>query len=187
MPATPDDLFARLEALGIASETHQHPPLFTVEESKALRGTLPGGHCKCLFLKDKKGAMWLVVVLEDRRVDLKALRKRLGASKTLSFGKPELLREVLGVEPGSVTPFALINDSGQRANVVLDKAMLAQEPLNYHPLTNTSTTAIRPDDLLAFIADCGHRPLILDFDETAPEAAETAEAATGTAPPAGAG
>lgn len=163
MPATPEELFARLDDLGIVSETHRHPPVFTVEDSKALRGALPGGHCKSLFLKDKKGAMWLVVVLEDRAVDLKALRARLGA-KNLSFGRPERLFEFLGVEPGSVTPFALLNDTGRRVTVVLDKAMLEHDPLNYHPLSNQATTAIAPGDLLAFIADCGHVPMILDFD-----------------------
>lgn len=171
MATAPEELFARLETLGIETRTHEHPPLFTVEESKKLRGALPGGHCKSLFLKDKKGALWLVVVLEDRRVDLKALRKRLGASQTLSFARPELLREILGVEPGSVTPFALVNDTDRRVAIVLDKEMLGHDPLNYHPLINTATTAIRPDDLLAFIADCGHRPLILDFDESADQPA----------------
>ncbi len=163
MPATPEELLARLDHLGIASTTHRHPPMFTVEDSRKLRGELPGGHCKSLFLKDKKGAMWLVVVLEDRAVDLKALRARLGA-KNLSFGRPERLLEVLGVVPGAVTPFALLNDSERRVTVVLDKEMLAHDPLNYHPLSNEATTAIAPGDLLAFIADCGHVPTILDFD-----------------------
>ncbi len=170
MPATPEELLARLDDLGIVGKTHRHPPMFTVEDSKALRGALPGGHCKSLFLKDKKGSLWLVVVLEDRAVDLKALRARLGA-KNLSFGRPELLLEILGVEPGSVTPFALLNDTGRRVTVVLDKAMLEHDPLNYHPLSNEATTAIGPDDLLAFIADCGHVPMILDFDAAAADEA----------------
>src|SRR5437588_863655 len=108
-PATPEDLLRRLDALGIKSETHSHPPLMTVEDSKRLRGDLPGGHCKNLFLKDKKGRMWLVVTLEDRRVDIKALEARLGAAR-LSFGSPDRLLANLGVTPGAVTPFALIND-----------------------------------------------------------------------------
>lgn len=166
--ASPNDLFARLDALGIETVTHKHPPLYTVEESKRLRGELPGGHCKSLFLKDKKDRLWLVVALEDRAIDLKALRRRLGAASTLSFGRPELLKEVLGVEPGSVTPFGLVNDADQRVTVVLDKAMLDHDPLNYHPLTNAATTAIAPADLLRFIAACGHEPVVLDLD--APEA-----------------
>ncbi len=164
MPATTDDLFARFDELGIETTTHHHPPLFTVEESKRLRGDLPGGHCKSLFLKDKKGRLFLVVALEDRPVDLKRLRKAIGAGG-LSFGKPELLMEILGIEPGAVTPFALLNDGADhRVDVVLDEAMLDHDPLNYHPLTNGATTAIAPDDLLKFIESTGHRVRILDMD-----------------------
>jgi len=169
MPATQDDLFARLAALGIETETHRHPPLFTVEDSKALRGALPGGHTKNLFLRDKKGAMWLVIADEDRAVDLKALGRRLGA-KTLSFGSAERLRENLGIEPGAVTAFALINDGGGRVTAVIDRALLVHDIVNCHPLTNDATTAIAPRDLLAFMADCGHEPLILDFDAPGDEA-----------------
>jgi Ala-tRNA(Pro) deacylase len=162
MPATPDDLFARLADLGIATVTHRHPPLFTVEESKALRGELPGGHCKSLFLKAKDGSLWLAVAPEDAPVDLKRLAKDLGVG-TLSFGRPELLYEVLGVTPGSVTPFALVNDRDRRVGVLLDAAMLREDPLNYHPLTNEATTAIAAADLLRFIAACGHEPRILEL------------------------
>ena len=133
----------------------------------SLRGTLPGGHCKSLFLKDKKGGLWLVVALEERRVDLKRLADALGAPR-FSFGNPELLHEALGVVPGSVTPFALVNDAAHRVAVVLDKGMLGHDPLNYHPLENTRTTAITPADLLRFIADCGHQPRIVDLDAIAP-------------------
>jgi len=122
-PLTPDQLFTRLDALGIAHRTYTHPPVFTVEEAKALRGSLPGGHCKSLFLKDKKGGLWLVVALEECRVDLKALADRIGAPR-FSFGAPELLYEVLGIRPGSVTPFAAANDTGGRVSVVLQRAML---------------------------------------------------------------
>ncbi len=164
MSATPEQLLARLDALGIETTTHRHPPLFTVEESKRLRGALPGAHCKSLFLKDKKGALWLLVALENRQVDIKVLRRMLGAKGSLSFGKPELLLEVLGVTPGSVTPFGLINDESQRVTVVLERAMLTRDPLNYHPLTNEATTAIAAGDLLRFIENCGHQPMILDLD-----------------------
>ena len=163
-PATPEALFARLDALGIRHVTHRHPPLHTVAESVMLRGHLPGGHCKSLFLKDRKGGLWLVIMLEERRVDLKALADRLGAPR-FSFGSPALLAERLGVQPGSVTPFALINDPAQCVAVVLDRAMLECNPLNYHPLVNTATTAVAPADLLAFIAHCGHRPRLVDLAE----------------------
>ena len=173
-PLTPDQLFARLDRLGIAHRTYHHPPVFTVAEAVALRGRLPGGHCKSLFLKDKKGGLWLVVALEERQIDLKLLAASLAAPR-FSFGNAELLYEVLGVKPGSVTPFALANDSGtkgeRRVTVVLDKAMLAHDPLNYHPLENDRTTAIAPADLLRFIAWCGHEARIIDFDAVGSEAA----------------
>ncbi len=119
VPATPETLFARHDELGIPHRTHTHPPVFTVAEAVALRGTLPGGHTKNLFLKDKKAGLWLAVMLEERRTDLKRLADALGAPR-FSFGSGELLYEVLGVRPGSVTPFALINDTAQRVTVVLD-------------------------------------------------------------------
>jgi Ala-tRNA(Pro) deacylase len=162
--AAPEELFAFFDELGIAVETHRHEPVNTVEEAKALRGQLPGGHCKNLFLRTKKGDPWLVVCDEDRQVDLKRLSDALGAGR-FSFGSPERLMAALGVAPGSVTPFALINDRAEsRVAVVLDKGMLDHEVLNYHPLVNHMTTAIRRDDLLAFIRACGHRPTVVDFD-----------------------
>ncbi len=160
MPATRDALFGRLSALGIETKTKDHAPVYTVEEARALRGEIPGGHCKNLFLKDDKGAIWLIVCLEEAQIDLKAAPAKIG-SRRLSFGKPELLMEVLGVEPGSVTPFALINDTETRVNVVLDAAMMSQELVSYHPLENTATTTIRPADLLTFIRSCGHEPKVV--------------------------
>jgi Ala-tRNA(Pro) deacylase len=160
MPATREELFARLRSLGIETETRDHAPVHTVEEARALRGEIAGGHCKNLFLKDDKGQIWLIVCLEDAQVDLKAAPAKIG-SRRLSFGKPDLLMEVLGVEPGSVTPFGLINDTGRRVNVVLDAAMMAHEQLNYHPLQNSATTTIGAADLVAFIRACGHEPRIV--------------------------
>jgi Ala-tRNA(Pro) deacylase len=161
-PTTPEALFARLESLGISTRTVSHPPVFTVEEAKALRGQLPGGHVKNLFLRNKKGEMWLVVAEEDRRIDLKALAERLGAGR-VSFGSPERLMQYLGVIPGAVTPLGLINDRDAEVRVVIDRALLAQDPVNVHPLVNDRTTAIAPGDLLKFIESCGHRPQILDL------------------------
>ncbi len=154
----------RLAALGIDSRTHRHPPLNTVEESKALRGQLPGGHIKNLFLRDKKRNMWLVTVPEDRAVDLKALRHVLGAKGTLSFGSAELLAEALGVAPGAVTPFAVMNDREGSVTMALDRAVLAHDPVNAHPLHNQATMALSPGDLLRFLSACDHPPLMLDFD-----------------------
>jgi Ala-tRNA(Pro) deacylase len=159
MPAMETDLFARLDALGVRVTTHRHPAVFTVAEAKALRGALPGAHTKNLFLKDRKGALWLVVAPEDRPIDLKALRRCIG-SAPLSFAAADILRARLGVEPGSVTPFALINDADAAVQPVLDGEMMTADVLNFHPLVNTATTAIAPGDLLTFIRSCGREPLI---------------------------
>lgn len=161
MKTTQQQLLQRLTELGIEAQTRTHPPLHTVEESQRLRGDIPGTHCKNLFLKDKKGAFWLVVTREDTPVNLKQLKKHIGSAH-LSFGRAEYLLEMLGVEPGSVTPFALINDPAQRINVVLDSAMMASELVNFHPLVNTATTTITSRDLLRFIEACGFAPQVLE-------------------------
>jgi len=160
MSATSDELLQHLASLGIKTTTTQHDAVFTVEQARALRGEIPGGHCKNLFLKDKKGALWLVVCLEDALIDLKGLPARIGSAR-ISFGNADLLREVLGVDPGSVTPLALINDAACRVNVVLDEKMMACDVVSYHPLVNTATVTLTPDDLLKFISDCGHEPQII--------------------------
>ena len=161
-PLSPEDLFAFLGALGIAHRTYSHPPVFTVAEAAALRGELSGGHCKSLFLRDKKGGLWLAVVEEACRVDLKRLAAHLAAPR-FSFGSAELLQAVLGVPPGSVTPFALVNDRECRVAPLVDSALLEADPLNCHPLANDRTTALAPADLWRFIEACGHRPRIVDF------------------------
>jgi Ala-tRNA(Pro) deacylase len=160
MPKTTEQLFATLGALGIPHSTQQHPPLFTVEQSRKLRGQIPGGHTKNLFLRDKKNAIYLVVTLEDADIDLKGLHRRLGANGRFSFGSANLLSEVLGVEPGAVTPFGVINDTEGRVTVILDAAMMEHETLNYHPLVNTMTTSIGRDDLVKFLESTGHSPRI---------------------------
>ena len=158
----PQQLFARLDALGIAHRTVEHPPVFTVEEAKALRGDLPGHHIKNLFLRNKKEEMWLIVALEDRAVDLKRLGEVLGAGK-LSFGSPDRLRRTLGVEPGSVTPLALANDTGRVVRLALDRGLADGQPLNAHPLVNSMTTTLSLDDLQRLFAATGHEPRWLDF------------------------
>jgi len=167
MPAqltTPEELFAYFDALGISHRTYSHPPVFTVAEAATLRGSLPGGHCKSLFLKDKKGGFWLVVMLEERRIDLKKLAARLTAPQ-LSFGGAADLQRLLGVQPGSVTPFALVNDVERLVTPILDAGMLTHDPLNYHPLKNDRTTAVSPDDLLRLLGASGHVPRIVELDE----------------------
>lgn len=165
MPATPEDLFAYLDELGIETTTVTHPPLHTVEESKALRGDLPGAHIKNLFLKDKKGRLFLLTCLENRTVNMKTLDKAIGSAR-LSFGKPELLWETLGVKPGAVTPFTLINDRDPEKKVTfaLDAALQEIDVIHAHPLHNEATTAISSEGLMKFIAACGHTATMVDFD-----------------------
>lgn len=172
MPASPQDLFAALDSLGIAHETQHHPAVFTVEESKRLRGVLPGAHVKNLFIKDKKGRLFLISAVEDTRIDLKRVHELIGGSGRVTFGSADLLREVLGVEPGSVTPFAAINDTQGRVTVVLDARLMEHERINVHPLVNTMTTGLHRDALLAFLRSTGHEPQIVAL--ASPEEAETA-------------
>ena len=160
MPASRAELFQRFKDLGIETRTLDHAPVFTVEEAKHFHDDMPGGHCKNLFCKDEKGVLWLIVALEDAVINLKAAPAKIG-SKRLTFGKPELLMEVLGLEPGSVTPFGLINDKTVRTNVILDEAMMQLPLLNFHPLKNDATTSISSDALLTFIKSCGHTPRVV--------------------------
>jgi Ala-tRNA(Pro) deacylase len=161
-PATQEELFALLDELDVETTTHRHQPVFTVEESLGLRGFLPGAHCKSLFMKDKKGVLWLAVVMENRKLDMVALSGVIGSAR-LSFASPDRLFEYLGVTPGSVTPFALINDRERHVRIVLDAEIMAAELANFHPLSNDATTAIQPRDLLRFIEFCGHEAEIVDL------------------------
>lgn len=160
MPATRADLFAFLDGLGIRTSTVEHKAVFTVAESLELEQGIPGGHTKNLFLKDKKDRIYLVVALNDARIDLKTLHKTIGSDR-LSFGKAELLEAVLGVKPGSVTPFSVVNDRDARVTVFLDEPMMRYDVLNYHPLENTATTAISRGDLVKFLRATGHEPQIM--------------------------
>jgi len=161
--STPIELLAYLDELGIDHDTVDHPPVYTVEEAKRLRGTLPGANCKSLFLKNKKGQMWLLVVSEDHRVDLARLADSLG-SKRLSLASPRRLMEHLGVIPGAVSPFAVINDPAAEVAVVVAADVLRHETLNFHPLVNHRTTAISSDDFLRFLEATGHDPRVLPAD-----------------------
>jgi Ala-tRNA(Pro) deacylase len=160
MPASPEDLLAYLAALGVETTTLDHPPLFTVEDSQALRGKIPGGHTKNLFVKDKKGRLFLLVLGEETVIDLKRVHEKIGARGRVSFGSAELLEEVWGVKPGAVTPFGAINDKDGRVSVVLDEAMMRHERLNFHPLVNTRTTGLASADLVKFLRATGHEPVV---------------------------
>ncbi len=163
MPATREDLTHYLDGLGISARTVDHPPVFTVEEAQTLRGAIAGAHSKNLFLKDKKGALFLVVAREDAAIDLKRLHGRIGASGRLSFGQAELLLDKLGVTPGAVTPFGLINDRPPSVRVILDAQLAAADTVNFHPLENTATTSLTSADLMTFIRATGHEPEIIDL------------------------
>ena len=158
-PLTPAQLLVRLEEMGIAHTTYHHPPVFTVEESQKLKGDLPGAHTKNLFVRDKKGAMWLLVALYDREVDLLALARSLGVSGRFSFGSSDRLMRYLGVTAGSVTPFAVINDHGGMVSVALDAGLHDYDLWNAHPLDNAMTTAVRAEDMLRFLEVVGHAPV----------------------------
>jgi Ala-tRNA(Pro) deacylase len=167
MPHTPDSLFAALDRLGIAHETVIHPPLYTVEQSKQLRGSIPGAHTKNLFLKDKKGKPFLVTAVENTQIDLKRLHEIIGGSGRLSFGNPEQMMAHLGVEPGSVTAFGVINDAAGAVTMILDARLESFGRINCHPLVNTMTTGVSYTDLLRFLSETGHAPRVLTVGEAA--------------------
>ena len=157
-------MLAYLDSLAFETVTVSHPPLFTVDDAKRLRGTLTGAHCKNLFLRNKKGGMWLVTVPEDRPLDLRQVGERIGAGR-ISFASEDRLDRYLGVGAGSVTPLAVINDLGGDVQVVLDDRMMREEAfVNVHPLTNEMTTTMKSDDLVTFLDAVNHAPSLIDFD-----------------------
>ena len=158
------DLFAFLDAHGIAHTTLDHAPVFRVEEGLEIKAALPGGHTKNLFLKDAKDQLWLISALGETQIDLKAAPAALGSAR-LSFGSPERLLDALGVTPGSVTAFALMNDKARKVRFVLDAALAQSDPVNFHPLTNAATTAVSQAGFRTFLAAIGVEPLIVDFSE----------------------
>lgn len=161
-PVSRADLFAFLDALEISHSTLDHAPVFTVAESEAVKADMPGGHSKNLFLKDKKGNLVLISALHDTQIALNQLHKRLGTAR-FSFGKAELLEEKLGVQPGSVTAFAIANDPAHEVRFILDAALMAHDIVNFHPLKNDATTAVSREGLLKFVRALGREPEIMDF------------------------
>lgn len=151
-------LIERFERLGVPWRIHRHPPVFTVEEARRLRGDVPGAHVKNLFLRDKKEQMWLVTAREDRAIDLRALRALLGSSGNPSFGSPDRLRRVLGVEPGSVTPLAVVNDVAGAVRVVIDASLRDADLLSVHPNHNAASVVLAPSDLVRVLEDAAHAP-----------------------------
>ena len=163
--ATPETLYQALRQLEIPYSIKKHPPVFTVDEAKELRGEISGAHCKSLFLRNKKGTLWLLICLEWRRINIKVFAETLNTSR-LSFARPETLAATLGIYPGAVTPFSIINDKNiaeQKVRVVLDADMMAAASVNYHPLVNNCTVNLKPHDLLRFLDFYEHPPIILDL------------------------
>ena len=156
-------LYSCFKRLQINYKSFEHPAVYTVEQSKKKTGFLPGAHIKNLFLRDKKRNRWLVSALDNQIIELKLLRRFLGATGSLSFGDAAMLKENLGVEPGSVTPFAVINDKRRAVKVVLDKNLLDYCKINAHPLQNNMTVAIASKDLLRFLKAYNHSPIVVDF------------------------
>ena len=154
-----------MAALGIEADTVEHEPVFTVAESRPVKARIPGAHSKNLFVKDKKGRLFLITAKDETPIDLKRAHEAIGASGRLSFGSAEQLRSVLGVEPGSVTPFAIVNDRAKQVTMVLDANLMEHERVNFHPLVNSMTTGVSREDLLKFIRSTGHEPLILHLPE----------------------
>lgn len=168
LPTSPEQLLQRLESLGIPFRIYHHEPVFTVAESSRIERDWPGVHCRNLFVRDKKEAMYLVVAANETRIDMKKLADVIGSGR-LSFGSAERLWTYLGVRPGSVCPYAIINDTGNAVTVILDAHMMAGEIVNYHPLVNTMTIGVKPADLVKFIRSCGHEPRIVDLTPAAPD------------------
>ena len=165
MPLTRAELLARLAELGIETTTHDHPAVFTVAESREIKHAIPGGHSKNLLLKDKKGRVFLVTAEADAAIDLKTIHDKIGANGRVTFGKADLLMDLLGVIPGAVTPFGVVNDTGLAVTMVIDAPLLDHEIVNFHPLENTATTSIHRDDLVRFLTAVGHPPLIVKVSD----------------------
>lgn len=171
---SPQELLDRLAALDIPFETVEHEPVFTVAESKAVKDIIPGAHSKNLFVKDKKGRFFLISAKHDTMIDLKRTHETLGASGRLSFGSAEQLKELLGVEPGSVTAFAVVNDTQGKVTMVLDANLMEHERVNFHPLVNSMTTGVSREDLVKFLRSTGHDPLVLRLPEPPAELPDNA-------------
>lgn len=173
---SPQELLDRLADLGIEAETVEHEPVFTVAESRPVKARIPGAHSKNLFVKDKKGRLFLITAKDETPIDLKRVHEAIGASGRVSFGSADQLREALGVEPGSVTPFAVVNDSEGQVTVILDANLMEHERVNFHPLVNSMTTGVHRDDLVRFLRATGHEPRILRLPEPSPQLSDRAQA-----------
>lgn len=168
-PTSPETLLGMLDSLGIQYRLYHHPAIFTVAEGEAIERDMPGVHCRNLFLCDKRKAMTLLCVANATKIDLKKLPPLLGSDR-LSFGSPQRLWTHLGVRPGSVCPYSIINDTAHVVDIVLDAYMMQGDLVNFHPLVNTMSIGVAPADLVRFIRETGHEPRIIDLTPAAPDA-----------------
>ena len=157
------DLIALLDSLGVEHVTHEHPAVFRVGEGEEIKAAIPGAHTKNLFLKDAKGQLWLISAQDRTVIDLKRLHTVIGSAR-LSFGSAELMEAVLGVTSGSVTAFALVNDSDRRVRFVLDRNLAEADRVNFHPLVNTATTGVDQAGFRKFLGAVGVTPMAVDFE-----------------------
>jgi Ala-tRNA(Pro) deacylase len=160
---TRDEFLAWLDAQGLPHRTIEHPAVFRVEEGLDIKADLPGVHTKNLFLKDKKGRLWLISARQDTVVDLKRADRVIGSAR-LSFGNEGLLKEALGLTPGSVTAFGLINDAERQVTFVIDRRLWEADVVNFHPLLNTATTGMDQATFRAFLDRIGVQPIVVDFE-----------------------
>ncbi len=168
LPLKPDELLETLEKQGIDFRLHRHEPIFTVAEGEHLKESIPGTHCRNLFVRDKKQNMFLVVAANETRIDMKKLQKVLDCGR-LSFGSADRLWENLGITPGSVCPFCIANDTDKNVRIILDHDMMQSEIVNYHPMDNAMTIGITPADLIRYIRETGHEPEVVDLKPAAPD------------------
>lgn len=168
LPTTSDALLQNLQKLDVSYALHQHAPIFTVEEGEHLKASIPGLHCRNLFLRDKKKKMFLVVAANDTKIDLKKLSSVLDCAR-FSFGSADRLWENLGIRQGSVNPFCIMNDTDHKVRIILDKYMMDKDIVNYHPMDNAMTIGLSPSDLVRFINSTNHDPEIVDLTPAAPD------------------
>jgi Ala-tRNA(Pro) deacylase len=159
---TKDEFLAFLDSLGVAHDTVDHPAVFRVGEGEDVKAQIPGAHTKNLFLKDAKDRLWLISAEDRAVIDLKRLHQVIGSAR-LSFGNAALMEEVLGVTPGSVTAFALVNDKAHRVTFVLDRTLAEADRVNFHPLVNTGTTGVSREGFCKFLEAVGVKPMVVDF------------------------
>ena len=171
LPTPPDALLNTLKKMNISYDLHHHEAVYTVAQSQKVDANIPGTHCRNLFLRDRKKKNYLLVLPINVEIDLKKLPDALNSHR-LSFGSDDRLWEYLGVRSGSVCPFCIVNDTENQVEIFLEKSMMAQEKVNYHPMLNTMTVSLKPDDLLKFIESTGHKAHIIDLSEAQPEAVQ---------------